>query len=341
MDKLDVYESKIERRWKVAGLLRQPTPISIESIEDARGRIAGTVLRTPLVKLNFENAPCEIYLKLECLQPTGSFKVRGAGNAIGLVPPEKWSQGVYTCSAGNMAQALAWHAQRRKISCTVIVPDNAPETKLAAIQRYGAKIIKLSWDEVWKVATTHFYAMLADSTFIHPFADPNMIAGNGTIGLEILEDLPDTDAIVVPFGGGGLFTGIATAIKAKNNVIKTFASEVETSAPLNASLKAGKPVDVDRISSFVDGIGAKNVLPEMWTVAKPLIYGSIVVSLGEVVSAIKLLSERNRVIAEGAAGTSVAAALSGKAGKGKVVCVVSGGNIDSSKLITILQGGIP
>lgn len=316
--------------------------ISIKDIEEARKRLAGIVLRTPLVKLNYEEAPCEIYLKLECLQPTGSFKVRGAGNAIAMVSQERRSQGVYTCSAGNMAQALAWHAKGLGIPCTVIVPDNAPDTKIAAIERFGAKILKLSWDEVWKVATSHYYAPLAQSTFIHPFADPLMIAGNGTIGLEILEDLPDVETVMVPFGGGGLFSGIATAIKAnKPTSVKTFASEVETAAPLSASLGLGKPQEIDRVTSFVDGIGAKNVLEEMWALARPLVDGSIVVSLPEVVSAIKLLAERNRVIAEGAAGTSVAAALSGKAGKGKVVCIVSGGNIDFAKLALIFQGKVP
>ena len=316
--------------------------ISLQSIEEARKRVAGIVLRTPLIRLNYEKSPCEIYLKPECLQPTGSFKVRGAGNAIALVPPEKRAKGVYTCSAGNMAQALAWHAQRENIPCTVIVPDTAPETKLSAIQRYGAKMIKLSWDEVWGVATSHFYPPLAESTFVHPFADPNMIAGNGTIGLEILEDLPGADAVIVPFGGGGLFTGIATAIKKKqNNGIKTFASEVDTAASLSAALAAGRPVGIDRRPSFVDGIGSKNVLEEMWTLARPLLNGSIVCSLPDVAAAIKLLVERSRIVAEGAGGSSVAAALSGKAGTGKVVCVVSGGNIDSSKLISILEGKVP
>jgi threonine dehydratase len=316
--------------------------VSIKEIEEAKKRIAGTtVLRTPLVRLNSENTPSEIFLKLECLQPTGSFKVRGAGNAIALVPPEKRSLGVYTCSAGNMAQALAWHAKRLGIPCTVIVPDNAPDTKVAAIERFRARIIKLSWDEVWKVATSHYYPPLAQSTFIHPFADPFMIAGNGTIGLEILEDLPDADAIIVPFGGGGLFAGIATAVKAKNNRIKTFASEVETAAPLYAALRSKRPEDIDRRPSFVDGIGAKNVLGEMWSLVEPLVDGSIVVSLKEVASEIKLLVERNRVVAEGAAGSSLAAAMSDGMNARKIVCIVSGGNIDSSKLITILEGKVP
>ena len=314
--------------------------LSVSEIEKARERIRKVVVRTPLVRLNSETKG-EIFLKLECLQPTGSFKVRGAGNAIGLLTSEELARGVYTCSAGNMAQALAWHAKLKGIRCAVIVPDNAPQTKLEAIRRHGAEIVQMSWDEVWQVANKRHYAPLADRTFVNPFADPRMMAGNGTTGLEILEDLPDVDAVVVPFGGGGLFTGIATAIKAKKSSVRMFASEVETSAPLSASLAAGRAMEVKRIPSFVDGIGGGNVAEDMWSLVKPLISGSIVVSLADVAAAIKMLVERNRVTAEGAGGSSLAAALTGKAGTGRTVCVISGGNIDTSKLVRILQGEVP
>jgi len=316
-------------------------PISLEEIEQARERIAESTLRSPLVHLGVGDAPADIYLKLENLQPTGSFKARGAGNAIVLLSDEERNRGVYTCSAGNMAQALAWHARRREIPCTVIVPDTAPETKLAAIERFGASVVKLPWDGFWQVATTHRYAPLEKSVFIHPFADRRMIAGNGTIGLEILEDLPNVDSVVIPFGGGGLATGIATAVRGRKKDTRLYACETETAAPLAASFAAGSAQAIKRIPSFVDGIGAENVLPEMWELVKPLLDGSIVVSLHEIVSAIGLLFERNRVIAEGAGAASVAAALTGKAGTGRVVCVVSGGNIDLSKLVKILQGEIP
>jgi len=316
-------------------------PISLDEIEQARERIAESTLRSPLVHLGVDDAPADIYLKLENLQPTGSFKVRGAGNAIALLSDREREQGVYTCSAGNMAQALAWHARRNRIPCTVIVPDTAPETKLAAITRFGAKVIQLPWDEVWQVATTHHYAALEGSVFIHPFVDRRMIAGNGTIGLEILEDLPNVDSVIIPFGGGGLATGIATAIKGRKQDTRVYACEVETAAPLAASFAAGSAQAVKRIPSFVDGMGAESVLSEMWTLVQPLLEGSIVVSLREIVSAIGLLFERHRVIAEGAGAASVAAALTGKAGKGRVVCVVSGGNIDLSKLVKVLHGEIP
>jgi len=315
--------------------------IGLDLIEQARARIKGSVLRSPLVRLNVDNAPGEIYLKLENLQPTGSFKVRGASNAIALAGSQAKSRGVYTCSAGNMAQALAWQARQNGISCTVIVSDNAPETKLQAIKRFGASIVQVSFDEVWKVVTTYRYAPLENSMFIHPFSDARMIAGNGTIGLEILEELPDVDSIVIPFGGGGLAAGIATAIHAKKLRTDIYAVEPETAAPLAASFKAGTAQEVNRIPSFVDGIGGKSVLPEMWKLVKPLIKGSIVVSLKEIASAVRLLVERNRIVAEGAGAASVAAALSGKAGKGKIACIVSGGNIDSSKLVKILSGEVP
>jgi len=315
--------------------------VSLKDIEEARARLKGLVLRTPLIRLDFDAAPSEIYLKLENLQPTGSFKVRGAGNALSLLDSDDRKRGVYTCSAGNMAQALAWHARRLGVPCTVIVPETAPQMKLAGIRRFGAEIVQLSWDEVWKIGITRLYEPLKHMVFVHPFSEFGMIAGNGTIGREILEDLPDVDAVVVPYGGGGLIGGIATAIKARRRTTKVYACEPETAAPLAASFAAGSPQEFERVPSFVDGSGASSVLPEMWSLNRPLLAGSIVVSLREVASAIKLLVERHHVVAEGAGGSSVAAALTGKAGSGRVVAVVSGGNIDPAKLTTILNGRVP
>jgi threonine dehydratase len=312
--------------------------IPLKLIEEARDRIKGTIIRTPLVRLNVDTT--DIFLKLENLQPTGSFKVRGASNAIALAGPDAKKRGVYTCSAGNMAQALAWQARQNKIPCTVIVPDNAPETKLEAIGRFGARIIQASFDDVWKVVVTHQYPPLDGSIFIHPFADVRMMAGNGTAGLEVLEDMPDVDSVVIPFGGGGLSVGIASAIRAIRPQTRVYAVEPETAAPLSASFAAGSAQEIKRIPSFVDGIGGKSVLPEMWERARTLVC-PLVVSLAEIASAIKLLMERNRVIAEGAGAAGVAAAMTGKAGTGKIACIVSGGNIDSSKLMTILGGRIP
>ncbi len=315
-------------------------PIPLKLIEEARERIKGKVLRTPLVRLNVDDASAEIFLKLENLQPTGSFKVRGASNAIALAGPDVRKRGVYTCSAGNMAQALAWQARQNKIPCTVIVPDNAPQTKLEAIRRFGARIIQAPFDEVWNVVVTHRYPPLDGSVFIHPFADVRMMAGNGTAGLEILEDVPDVESVVIPFGGGGLSVGIASAIRAKRRQTRVYAVEPETAAPLSASFAAGSAKEIDRTPSFVDGIGGKSVLPEMWERARILLL-PLVVSLSEIAAAVKLLIERNRVVAEGAGAASVAAATTGKAGSGKIVCIVSGGNIDSSKLVKILAGSIP
>ena len=297
-------------------------------------------IRTPLVRLNVEDAPAEIWLKLENLQPIGSFKLRGAGNAMSLAPHDALGKGVYTASAGNMAQGVAWNARRLEIPCTVVVPDNAPQTKLAAIERLGAKAVKLPYARWWQVLEDHGYPGI-EGLFIHPVSDPAVIAGNGTIGLEILEDLPDVDAVVVPFGGGGLSCGIAAALRALSPATRVFASEVETAAPFAASLAAGRPVAIDHTPSFVDGIGGRSMLPEMWPLANQLLAGSLVVSVAQAAASVRLLAERNRVIAEGAGATSVAAAILGNAGTGKVVCVISGGNIDPSKLAKILNGEVP
>ncbi len=314
--------------------------IPIGQIRAARARISDLALRTPLLRLNVEDAAAEIHLKLENLQPIGSFKVRGATNAMRLASPQMLAEGVYTASAGNMAQGLAYAARRLGVPCRVVVPDHAPETKLNAIKRLGAEYIKLPFDQWWQVILTHRFDGVGGQ-FIHPVSDPAVIAGNGTIGLEILEDLPDVDAIVVPYGGGGLSSGIASAVRAVRPHTKVFAAEVETAAPLAASLAAGQPREVDYVASFVDGIGAKSVLSEMWPLVRTLLDGSLVVSLDETAEAIRLLADRNRVIAEGAGAASVAAALAGKAGTGRVVCVVSGGNIDAATLAAILDGREP
>ena len=320
--------------------MRRLEPIPLEEIRSARERIAQTAIRTPLVRLNVADSPAEIFLKLENLQPIGSFKLRGAGNFIGLAGPEQLVRGVWTTSAGNMAQGVAWRARQQGISCTAIVPDHAPETKLAAIRHLNADVVKVPAADWFEALRTGSYEGM-EGLFIHPASDPAVIAGNGTIGLEVLENLPDVDTVVVPYGGGGLSCGIASAVRALKPGTAVYACEVETAAPLAASLAAGGPVEVDYTPSFVDGIGAPFVLPEMWPLASRLLAGSLVVKLEEVAAAIRLMAVHNRVIAEGAGAAPVAAALAGKAGGGKVVGVVSGGNIDAAKLTTILEGGVP
>lgn len=315
-------------------------PIDLDDIEAAARRIAGFALRTPLVRLNVDDAPSEIFLKLENIQPVGSFKVRGAANAMLTAEPDQLARGVYTASAGNMAQGVAWMARKLGVPCAVVVPEGAPETKRAAVARLGAECVEVPFDEWWEVLVAHRYEPLEGRLFVHPVSDPAVMAGNGTIGLEILEDLPDVDCVVVPYGGGGLSCGIASAIRALRPETRVYACEVETAAPLAASLRAGSPSEVRYTPSFVDGIGSKGVLAEMWPLASRLLDGSLVASLAEVASAVRLLAERNRVVAEGAGATPVAAALAGE-GRGKVVCVVSGGNIDSAKLTKILAGEIP
>lgn len=319
------------------------TAIPIEEIRAARERIAGSAIRTPLVRFNVEEAPAEIYLKLENLQPIGSFKLRGAGNAIALATPEQLARGVVTASAGNMAQGVAWNARRLGIPCTVIVPDHAPQTKLDAIARLGGRIVKIPFDDWWQIIVTHRFDAVegVEGYFIHPVSERAVIAGNGTIGLEILEDLPDADAIVIPYGGGGLSAGIASAIRALKPDTRIYACEASTAAPLAPSLAAGSPQEVQYTPTFIDGIGGKSLVPEMWPLVRSLLDGSLVVTPEQVAAAIRLLVERNRVVAEGAGAAPVAAALTGSAGTGKVVCVVSGGNIDSAKLAKILEGEVP
>jgi len=315
-------------------------PVAIDEIRAARERIADAIVRTPLVKLNLENTPAEIYLKLENLQPIGSFKLRGAGNAMLSVPRDQLEQGVWTASAGNMAQGVAWYAKRLGVHCTVVAPDHAPETKLAALKRLGADVVKTPFDSWFRILSTREFPGM-QGLFIHPVSDRAVMAGNGTIGLEILEDLPDVDAVVIPYGGGGLSCGIASAIRGLKPDTNIYACEVSTAAPLAPSFAAGLPQEVAYTATFVDGMGGPRVLAEMWPLVSRLLDGSLVVELEEIAAAIRLLAERNRIIAEGAGASPVAAALAGKAGTGKVVCVVSGGNIDLAKLITILQGGMP
>jgi threonine dehydratase len=310
---------------------------SLSQINDAREMIANSAIRTPLVRLNFKEAPAEIYLKLENLQPIGSFKIRGAANAMGQISPETLSRGVLTASAGNMAQGVAWCAREIGIPCTVVAPETAPAIKIKAIERLGGHVIKVPFEEWWRAFEERSFPGV-EGTFIHAFDDLNVMAGNGTIALEIIEDLPDVDAVLIPWGGGGLTCGIAAAMRALKSKCKINAVEAATAAPLVASLAAGSPQTVNYEPSFVDGIGSRVVFPQMLERAQQLIDGSLVAELDEVKSALRLMAERNRIIAEGAGACSVACALAGKAGTGKVVCIVSGGNIDFERLCEILTG---
>ncbi|MBV8855856.1 MAG: threonine/serine dehydratase [Acidobacteria bacterium] len=308
---------------------------TLAAVEEARGRLSGAAIRTPLVRLNYREAPAEIYLKLENLQPIGSFKIRGAANAIARLSREELAGGVLTASAGNMAQGVAWRARDLGIPCTVVAPETAPETKVRAVERLGGRVIKVPFGEWWDCFERRAYAGVK-AHFVHAFDDPDVMAGNGTIALEILEDLPEVDAVVIPWGGGGLACGIAAAMRELRPNCKLYAAEVETAAPLAASLAAGAARQVDYQPSFVDGIGGRGVFPAMFERAQQLLDGSLVVGLEQVAAALRLLAERNRVIAEGAGACPVACALEGLAGAGKVVCVVSGGNIDLAKLCHIL-----
>ena len=313
---------------------------TLEDIRQARERIAGSALRTPLVRLDVADAPAEIWLKLENLQPIGSFKIRGAANAMAQIAPAELARGVLTASAGNMAQGVAWCARERAIACTVIAPDSAPAAKTDAIERLGGRVIRVPFERWWQTFQDRSYPG-AEGTFIHAFDDLRVMAGNGTIGLEVLEQLPDADAIVIPWGGGGLACGIAAAVRTVRPACRLYAAEVASAAPLAPALAAGSPQVVDYRPSFVDGIGSRSVFPQMFERAQAVIDGSLVASLGDIAAALALMAERNHVIAEGAGAAALACALSGRAGTGRVICIVSGGNIDFSRLCAVLGGAIP
>ena len=319
--------------------------IPISAIDEAARHVYELAVRTPLIRLDLpyslssaERAP-EVYLKLESLQPIGSFKIRGAWNAVRQLAPDQLREGVWTVSAGNAAQGVALAARRAGAACSVMVMDTAPQTKLRAIERLGATIVSATYDECWKTVESHASARM-HGHFVHPFDDDAFIAGNGTAGLEILEDLPDVDAVVASLGGGGLLAGIGSVMHARRPRVRVYAAEPATASPLATSLARDEASYFNGWTpSFVDGAGGKSVLPTMWPLLRALVTESIVVSLEEVASAMRLTADRVHVVAEGAAGCAIAAALSGRAGNGKIVAVVSGGNIDLSKFAQIVGAG--
>jgi threonine dehydratase len=317
--------------------------IPIGAIEDASQTIYEAAVRTPLVRLDlpFTTAGPEIFLKLESLQPIGSFKIRGAWNAVRALSPEQLRRGVWTVSAGNAAQGVAFAARRAGAPCAVMVMDTAPQTKIDAIERLGARIVRVTYDEAWKTVEAHGSDRM-DGTFVHPFDDDRFIAGNGTAGLEILDDLPDVDAVIAPIGGGGLLAGVGAVMRARKPDVRVYAAEPETAAPLATSFARGEASYFEGwTASFVDGAGGRSVLPGMWPLLRRFVDRSIVVTLDEVRQAMHRTAERVHVIAEGAAGCAVAAALSGRVGSGKVVAIVSGGNIDLSRFAALVGAVAP
>jgi threonine dehydratase len=315
-------------------------PSSREEILAAAERVKPYVVRTPLIRLNAEVVQTEIYLKMENLQPIGAFKVRPAANTILNAAPELITEGVYTASSGNMAQGVAYIARMLGLAATVLLPKDAAATKVRSLERLGARIRFLADEKWWQVLADHGDPGIR-GLFIHPVASPDVIAGNATVGLEIHEDLPDVDTVLVPFGGGGLSTGIASALRAAGSNARVLGAESDHCAPLAAALEAGKPVALPIEPSFISGIGVGHVLDEMWPLIRQMIDGAVVASTEEIVAAIRLLCERHRIIAEGAGAAPVAAALAGRAGKGKIVCVISGGNLDDNYLIDIMRGKVP
>ena len=311
-------------------------PISIEDIEQARTRVAGTVIRTPLVKLDLGGDGPDIRLKLENLQPTNAYKIRGATNAVARLSDEGRARGVWTISAGNAGQGVAFAARQFGIPCTVVAIETAPQTKLDRMRALGADIVPVSYDRAWVAAETHEFEGL-DGTFIHPFDNHDFIAGHGTMGLEILEDAPEVRTVIAAIGGGGLISGVGSAIKAKRPDVRVLGAEPETAAPFALSLREGGPRKfTDWQASFVDGAGGKSVTDRMWQRMRPVSDGTITVTLDQTARAMRLIAEKTRTIAEGAGALALAAAISGEAGGGPIVCIVSGGNIDLDKFAELI-----
>jgi threonine dehydratase len=311
-------------------------PIAIADIEDARRRIAGTVLRTPLVRLDLGRDGPDIRLKLENLQPTNAYKIRGAANAVARLSDEQRARGVWTISAGNAGQAVAFAARSAGIPCSVVAIETAPQTKLDRMRALGATIVPVSYEDAWRAAEAHAFDGMA-GTFIHPFDNHDFIAGHGTMGLEILEDSPDVRVVIAAIGGGGLITGVGSAIKALRPDVRVIGAEPETAAPYALSLREGGPRKFPNwTASFVDGAGGQSVTARMWERMQPVVDGAVTVSLDEVRGAMRLTADKARVIAEGAGALALAAALTGEAGEGPIVCIVSGGNIDLAKFATLV-----
>ena len=313
------------------------SPIAIEDIQAARTRIAATVLRTPLVRLDLGQSGPDIRLKLENLQPTNAYKIRGAANAVARLSDEQRARGVWTISAGNAGQAVAFAARAAGIPCAVVAIETAPQTKLDRMRALGAEIVPVSYEEAWQAAEAHAFAGM-DGTFIHPFDNYDFIAGHGTMGLEILEDAPEVQAVIAAIGGGGLITGVGSAIKALRPGVRILGAEPETAAPFALSRREGGPRKFPGWqASFVDGAGGQSVTQRMWRRMQPVVDGAATVSLDQVRDAMRLMAEKARVIAEGAGALALAAALGGEAGEGPTVCIVSGGNIDLEKFAELVS----
>ena len=306
-------------------------PIALSDIEEARERIGGTVLRTPLVKLDAGSGAPEIYLKLENLQPTNAYKIRGGANAVARLSDEERARGVWTISAGNAGQGVAYAAREFGAPCAVVTIETAPQTKLDRMRALGAEIVPVSYEDAWRAAEAHAFEGMK-GTFVHPFDNHHFIAGHGTMGLEIVEDLPEVRAVIAAIGGGGLITGVGSAVKARKPDVEVIGAEPETAAPYAYSLEHGGPQRFpDWQASFVDGAGGKSVTDRMWQRMQAVVDRTITVTLDETRQAMRLM-------AEGAGALALAAALTGKAGEGPIVCVVSGGNIDLEKFSELVSG---
>jgi threonine dehydratase len=323
---------------KESAMIDPVRAIALEEIEAARERIAGIVLRTPLVRLDLGPDGPDVRLKLENLQPTNAYKIRGAANAVARLGPDDRARGVWTVSAGNAGQGVAYAARAAGIPCSVVAIETAPRTKLDRMAALGAKLVPVTYEQAWRAAEAHSFEGM-EGTFIHPFDNQDFIAGHATMGLEILEDAPDLRTVITAIGGGGLITGVGSAIKSLRPEARILGAEPETAAPYAYSRREGGPRRFpDWKASFVDGAGGQSVTERMWERMKPVVDGTVTVSLDQVREAMRLMAEKARVVSEGAGALALAAALTGEAGEGPIVCVVSGGNIDLAKFAELIAG---
>ncbi|HEY0995088.1 MAG TPA: threonine ammonia-lyase [Gemmatimonadaceae bacterium] len=319
--------------------------IGVQEIEEARDRIAGGVVGTPAVPaLGVRDLlPCPAWLKLENLQRTGSFKDRGALNRLLLLTAAERSGGIVTASAGNHAQAVAYHGTRLGLDVTVVMPEHTPLVKRTNTANFGATVHMHGATLAESIVEARRLEAVEGRTFVHAYDDPGVIAGQGTIGLELLEQVPDATIVVVPVGGGGLIAGIATAIRARRPGLRIVGVEAAAAASARASRDAGHVVSLESVETIADGIAVKRVGDLTFPIIERYVDDIVVVDDAEIAAAVHLLLERQKLLAEGAAATVLAALLQGRVGAragDTVAAVLSGGNIDVTMLERIVNRGL-
>lgn len=313
-------------------------PPSLDDIRIAEERLKGIIVRTPLLQLDSPKETGDILIKPEVLQPTGSFKIRGVYNWVASLTPNECKKGFSTFSAGNTARSLGYVAQIYGVSCRSILPEYAPANKVEALRNLGVETLLVSFDEMIKWVFAEGWKR-ESYAFLHPWTEPKMIAGHGTIGLEIIEDLPDVQTVFVPVGGGALIAGVGGAIKELKPSVRIVGVQTRSYPSLQASFQAGKPVWIDPKPTICDGVAVPFVADQMYPLLRKIVDDVVTVPEEKVKAAIKQLMLKNKLIVEGAGALSIAAALEMPAEKqGKTICLVTGGSIGPEALSTIISG---